>query len=64
VTDVITYSVVKELHGWAIRMGDHMTTPYWSKDRAILQANRLAAAIRQHGEHVEVIIEGAVMEGC
>ena len=60
---MITYNVVKELHGWAIRMGDHMSTPYWSKDRAILQANRLAAAIRWHGECVEVIIEGGALNG-
>jgi hypothetical protein len=57
---VITYNVVKEPYGWAIRMGDHMTTPFWSRDVAIRQANCLADAIRCHGEYVEVVIEGTL----
>ena len=57
---MITYNVVKEPYGWAIRMGDHMTTPFWSRDVAIRQANCLADAIRCHGEYVEVVIEGTL----
>ncbi len=55
---MITFRVVKEQHGWAIRMGEGMT-PFWSRDLAIRQANSLAAAIRCHGECAEVIVEGA-----
>ena len=56
---MITFRVVKEQHGWAIRMGEGMMTPFWSRDLAIRQANSLAAAIRCHGECAEVIVEGA-----
>ena len=55
---MITFKVVKEQHGWAIRMGEGVTTPFWSRDLAIREVYRLAAAIRCHGERAEVIIEG------
>ena len=56
---MITFNVVKEQHGWAVRMGERMTTPFWSRDLAIQEANCLADAIRCHGECAEVIVEGA-----
>jgi hypothetical protein len=56
---VLTFSVVKEQHGWSVRMGERMTTPFWSRDLAIREANCLADAIRRHGECAEVIVEGA-----
>ena len=56
---MFTFSVVKEQHGWAVRMGERMCTPYWTKDLAVREANCLADALRQHGELAEVIIEGA-----
>ena len=59
---MITFNVVKDRHGWTVRMEDRMTTPFWSKDVAVRQANRLAAAIRRHGEGTEVIVEGADSE--
>lgn len=55
---MITFNVVKERHGWAVRMGERMTTPFWSRDLAIHEANCLADAIRCHGECAEVIVEG------
>ena len=55
---MITFKVVKEQHGWAIRMGEGVTTPFWSRDSAIREAHCLAAAIRCHGERADVIIEG------
>ena len=56
---MITFDVVKEQHGWAIRMGECMKTLFWSRDSAIREANCLAADIRCHGECAEVIVEGA-----
>ena len=56
---MITFKVVKEPHGWAIRMDDRMVTPFWSRDLAICEANRLALAIRCHGECTEVVVEEA-----
>ena len=55
---MITFKVVKEQHGWAIRTGEGVTTPFWSRASAIREAHCLAAAIRCHGEYTEVIIEG------
>ena len=54
---MIIFNVVKEEHGWAVRMADHMTTPFWSRELAILEANSLAKAIRRHGECAEVNVE-------
>jgi len=56
---MITFYVVKEQHGWAIRMGERMTMPFWSRDTAVREANCLADAIRCHGECTEVMVEGA-----
>lgn len=55
---MITFNVVKEPCGWAIRMGERMTTPFWSRDVAISEANALANAIRCHGVYAEVVVEG------
>ncbi|MGO9358609.1 MAG: hypothetical protein ACLP1D_13195 [Xanthobacteraceae bacterium] len=54
---MIIFQVVKEQHGWAIRMDERMMTPFWSKDAAIREANCLARAIRCHGECAEVIVD-------
>ena len=54
---MITFNVVKEQHGWAIRMDERMMTPFWSRDLAIREANCLATAIRCHGECAEVIVQ-------
>jgi hypothetical protein len=55
---MIIFDVVKEEHGWAVKMGQRMTTPFWSRAVAITEANCLAAAIRRHGALTEVVIEG------
>ena len=54
---MITFNVVKEKHGWAIRLGEGMTTPFRSRDLAVREANCLAEAIGCHGEHTEVVVE-------
>ncbi len=56
---MITFNVVKEEHGWAIQIGERMTTPFRSRDVAIREANCLADAIRCHGACAKVIIEGS-----
>ncbi len=55
---MITFNVVEEQHGWAVRMGQRMTTPFRSKSLAVWEANRLAEGLRRHGEPIEVIVEG------
>jgi hypothetical protein len=54
---MITFKVVKEQHGWAVRMGEQMSTPFWSRVLAIREADRMAAGIRLHGAATEVLIE-------
>lgn len=54
---MITFKVVKERHGWAVRSVASMMTPFWSRDLAIREANCLAEAIRRHGQLTEVVIE-------
>jgi hypothetical protein len=58
---MITFKVVKETHGWAVRLGEQMSTPFWSKDSAVREADRLAETIGCHGERTEVIVEGVRM---
>ena len=58
---MITFNVVKEPHGWAVRIGEHMTTNYWSRERAVQGANRLAGAIHRNGGLIEVIVEGLAL---
>ena len=55
---MITFNVVKERHGWAVRTGEAMTTPFWSRELAVREANCLADAIRCHGACAEVIVDG------
>jgi hypothetical protein len=58
---MITFNVVRERHGWAVRTGHGVTTPYRSLELAIREANCLAEAIRRHGALTEVIIECSEM---
>jgi hypothetical protein len=59
---MIVFNVVKEKHGWSVRMGQRMTTPFWSKKLAVSEANRLADGIRRHGELTEVVVDGGYAE--
>ena len=55
---MITFRVVKETHGWAVRLGEQMTTPFWSKSSAVQEASCLAEALGCHGEYTEVLVDG------
>jgi hypothetical protein len=55
---MIIFNVVKEEYGWAVRMGEGMTTPFRSRAVAIREAGNLAQAIHRHGELAQVIVEG------
>lgn len=54
---MITFRVVRERHGWAIRTGEEMMTPFWSRELAIREADRMAAGLSRHGALTEVLIE-------
>lgn len=53
---LITFEVVKESYGWAIRRDRQMMTPMWRRDLAVAEAERMVAALRRHGERAEVRI--------
>lgn len=55
---MITFDVIEDPHGWNVRMGERMSTPFWSKALAIQEANCLAEAIRRHGQSTRVLIHG------
>jgi len=63
VAPMVTFNVVKERHGWAIRAGGQMTAPYWSRGLAIREADSMAANIRRHGMPTQVLIEEAEFLG-
>jgi hypothetical protein len=61
-TPMITFKVVKEQHGWTVRTGEQMSTPFWSRVLAIREADRMAARIRRHGARTEVLIEDVELD--
>ena len=52
----ISFRVVKEPYGWAVRMGEGTMTPFRSKVLAVRHANGFAEALRRRGEPVEVVV--------
>lgn len=51
------FRVVKERYGWAVRLGDGVCTPYWSRSQAVREANRLCEALRLHGVSADVVVD-------
>jgi hypothetical protein len=54
---MIRLRVVKDEYGWSVRIGEQMTSPFRRRDRAIREANRLAADIRRQGGQAEAVVE-------
>ena len=52
-----TFMVVKERHGWSVRLGRGMTTPFWTQAAALREACKLCEELNAHGVVTEVIIE-------
>jgi hypothetical protein len=52
-----TFRVVKERHGWAVRLGDVMSTHFWTRALAIREAQLLCDSLRRHGVAAEVLID-------
>lgn len=55
--ETISFRVVKEPYGWAVRLGEGMMTPFRSQMHAIEHAYGIAEALRRRGERAEVVIE-------
>lgn len=52
-----TFTIVRRQRDWAVQLGQAMTAPCKSRAAAIEQAERMAEAIRRHGETVAVVID-------
>jgi hypothetical protein len=52
-----TFRIVRERSGWTVQLGCAMKAPCRSRAMAIQQAERMAAAIRRHGEDVAIVVE-------
>ena len=55
--EVVSFRVVKEPYGWAVRMGHGMMTPFRTRASAIEHATGCAANLRECGQPAEVILE-------
>ena len=55
--EMISFRVVKEPYGWAVRLGDGMMTPFRSQTLALQHAEGIADALRLRGEFAEVVVE-------
>ena len=60
---MITFEVVKEPYGWAVRRDERMMMPAWCRAVAMEEAHRMVAALRGHGEAAEVRVEDADASG-
>ena len=54
---MITFEVVKEPYGWAVRQADCMMMPACSRAVALEQAVRMVAALRGLGQAAELRVE-------
>ena len=54
---MITFQVVKEPYGWAIRQGRQMMRPVWCRALAVEEARRMVDALRRHGALAELWID-------
>ena len=54
---MLTFKVVKEEYGWAVRLGRGVATPFWTRAAAIREAHQLCERMRGHGLAAEVVIE-------
>ena len=56
---MITFDVVKEPYGWAVRR-DGMMMPAWCEAVAVAEAERMVAALRRHGQAAQLrVLNGA-----
>lgn len=57
-----TFAIVRAQGGWAVQSGCAVTASLSSQSAALAQAERMAEAIRRHGEDVVILIEPTALE--
>ena len=53
---MITFEIVKEPYGWAVRRDDCMMMPAWCEAVAVEEAQRMVSALRRHGQQAQLTI--------
>lgn len=60
VSAMITFEVVKEPYGWAVRR-DGMMMPAWCEAAAMAEAQRMVSALHRHGMAAQVRVQSSEM---
>lgn len=55
--DLISFRVVKEPYGWAVRTHEGLMTPFQSRRSAIEHASAFVDALRRQGHRAEIVVE-------
>ena len=53
---MITFEIVKEPYGWAVRRDDCMMMPAWCKAVAVEEAQRMVSTLHRHGQQAQLTI--------
>ena len=53
---MITFEIVKEPYGWAVRRDDCMMMPAWCEAVAVEEAQRMVSALHRHGQQAQLTI--------
>lgn len=56
---MITFEVVKEPYGWAVRRDDCMMMPAWCRSMAMEEAQRMVNTLRSHGQPAQLLAQEA-----
>jgi hypothetical protein len=53
----LSFKVVRDQNGWAVRVGDGVSSLFRTESRATFEAKRLCEGLRAHGVAAEVVVE-------
>lgn len=53
---MITFEIVKEPYGWAVRRDNCMMMPAWCKAVAVEEAQRMVSVLNRHGQQAQLKI--------
>jgi hypothetical protein len=57
---MITFEVVKDSHGWAVRRDNSMMMPASCRAAALAAAEQMVSALSRHGQAAKIEVTGAV----
>jgi hypothetical protein len=53
---MVTFEIVKESYGWAVRSGDCMMMPAWCEAVAVAEAERMVSDLRRNGQQAQITV--------